>query len=118
MRYDFGSDNTAGMAPSAIDGLVRANEAFARAYGADEITTRAADAIRARLDADAEVRFVFSGTAANAIALSMLAWPYEAVLASARAQQARDFEALPEDVKALSRGLAEQFALPDERVFE
>ena len=36
----------------------------------------------------------------------------------ARAQQARDFEALPEDVKALSRGLAEQFALPDERVFE
>ena len=81
MRYDFGSDNTAGMAPSAIDGLVRANEAFARAYGADEITIRAADAIRARLDADAEVRFVFSGTAANAIALSMLAQPYEAVLA-------------------------------------
>ena len=67
MRYDFGSDNTAGMAPSAVDGLVRANEAFARAYGADEITARAADAIRARLDADAEVRFVFSGTAANAI---------------------------------------------------
>ena len=47
MRYDFGSDNTAGMAPSAVDGLVRANEAFARAYGADEITARAADAIRA-----------------------------------------------------------------------
>ena len=41
MRYDFGSDNTAGMAPSAVDGLVRANEAFARAYGADEITARA-----------------------------------------------------------------------------
>lgn len=36
----------------------------------------------------------------------------------ARAQQARDFEALPEDVKALSRGLAEQFALPEERSVE
>lgn len=95
MRYDFGSDNTAGMAPSAIDGLVRANEAFARAYGADEITTRAADAIRARLDADAEVRFVFSGTAANAIALSMLAQPFEAVLAHNSAHVCTDETGAP-----------------------
>lgn len=80
-RYDFGSDNTAGMAPAAIDGLVEANQGHARAYGADEVTARAADLIRRRLDADAEVRFVFSGTAANSIALSMLARPYEAVLA-------------------------------------
>ncbi|RZJ32197.1 MAG: low specificity L-threonine aldolase [Brevundimonas sp.] len=81
MRYDFGSDNTAGMAPAALRGLVDANEGYARAYGADDVTARAADQIRQRLDADAEVRFVFSGTAANAIALSMLAWPHEAVLA-------------------------------------
>ena len=32
----------------------------------------------------------------------------------ARARQARDFEALPEDVKALSRGLAEQLSLQEE----
>lgn len=81
MRYDFGSDNTAGMAPAALQGLIAANEGYARAYGADDITARAADQIRQRLDADAEVRFVFSGTAANSIALSMLAWPHEAVLA-------------------------------------
>lgn len=81
MRYDFGSDNTAGMAPSALKALAEANAGYARAYGSDEITQRAADLIRQRLDADAEVRFVFSGTAANAIALSMLAQPYEAVLA-------------------------------------
>ena len=76
MRYDFGSDNTAGMAPAALEALAAANGGFARAYGADEITARAADQIRQRLDADAEVRFVFSGTAANAIAVSMLARPY------------------------------------------
>ena len=81
MRYDFGSDNTAGMAPAALQAVVAANDGFARAYGADEVTDRAADQIRQRLDADAEVRFVFSGTAANAIALSMLAFPHEAVLA-------------------------------------
>lgn len=81
MRYDFGSDNTAGMAPAALQGLIDANAGFARAYGADDVTARAAEQIRARLDADAEIRFVFSGTAANAIALSMLAYPHEAVLA-------------------------------------
>ena len=81
MRYDFGSDNTAGMAPAALRGLIAANDGHARAYGSDDVTARAADQIRQRLDADAEIRFVFSGTAANAIALSMLAWPHEAVLA-------------------------------------
>jgi len=81
MRYDFGSDNTAGMAPAALQGLIEANAGHARAYGADDITARAADQIRRRLDADADIRFVFSGTAANAIALSMLAFPHEAVMA-------------------------------------
>ena len=81
MRYDFGSDNTAGMAPAALDAVITANDGFARAYGSDAVTARAADQIRQRLDADAEIRFVFSGTAANAIALSMLAFPHEAVLA-------------------------------------
>ncbi|RZJ44703.1 MAG: low specificity L-threonine aldolase [Brevundimonas sp.] len=69
------------MAPAALQGLIAANDGYARAYGSDDITARAADQIRQRLDADAEVRFVFSGTAANSIALSMLAWPHEAVLA-------------------------------------
>jgi len=45
MRYDFGSDNTAGMAPSALEALVQANAGFARAYGADDVTARAADQI-------------------------------------------------------------------------
>ncbi|PZO07029.1 MAG: threonine aldolase [Alphaproteobacteria bacterium] len=81
MRYDFGSDNTAGMAPSALNALVQANTDYARAYGADDVTARAGDQIRQRLDADVDVRFVFSGTAANSIVLSMLAHPHEAVLA-------------------------------------
>ena len=95
MRYDFGSDNTAGMAPSAVEGLVRANDGFARAYGADDVTARAADQIRQRLDADAEVRFVFSGTAGNAIALSMLAFPFEAVLAHNAAHVCTDETGAP-----------------------
>ncbi|WP_428149575.1 threonine aldolase family protein [Brevundimonas sp.] len=95
MRYDFGSDNTAGMAPAALQGLIDANAGFAKAYGADDITARAADQIRRRLDADAEIRFVFSGTAANAIALSMLAWPHEAVLAHNAAHVCTDETGAP-----------------------
>ncbi|HEY1225126.1 MAG TPA: beta-eliminating lyase-related protein [Brevundimonas sp.] len=95
MRYDFGSDNTAGMAPAALDAIIAANGGAVRAYGADEITARAADQIRQRLDADAEVRFVFSGTAANAISLSMLAFPFEAVLAHHAAHVCTDETGAP-----------------------
>jgi len=95
MRYDFGSDNTAGMAPSALRAFTEANVGYARAYGADETTARAADLIRRKLDADAEVRFVFSGTAANAIVLSMLARPYEAVLAHHAAHVCTDETGAP-----------------------
>ena len=95
MRYDFGSDNTAGMAPSALEGLIQANAGFVPSYGADAITARAADQIRQRLDADADVRFVFSGTAANAIALSMLTYPFEAVLAHNAAHVCTDETGAP-----------------------
>ena len=95
MRYDFGSDNTAGMAPAALQALIEANAGFARAYGSDDVTARAADQIRQRLDADAEIRFVFSGTAANAIALSMLAYPHEAVLAHNAAHVCTDETGAP-----------------------
>ncbi len=95
MRYDFGSDNTAAMAPAALKGLMDANAGFARAYGADDISARAAEQIRRRLDADADIRFVFSGTAANAIALSMLAYPHEAVLAHNAAHVCTDETGAP-----------------------
>ena len=81
-RYDFASDNTAPATPEAMAALIAANaEGFTSGYGADRVTRRAADAIRALLDADAEVRFVGSGTAANAIALATLCRPFETVLA-------------------------------------
>ena len=80
-RFDFASDNTAGMAPEALAALVAANEGFAASYGEDRVTARAADLVRAFLDTDAEVRFVASGTGANALALAALCRPFEAVLA-------------------------------------
>ena len=81
-RYDFASDNTAPATPETMEALVAANGAgFTSGYGSDQVSRRAGDAIRALLDADAEIRFVASGTAANAIALATLCRPFEAVLA-------------------------------------
>jgi hypothetical protein len=55
----------------------------------------AADRIRALLDADAEVRFTASGTAANAFALTCLAQPHEAVLAHEHAHICTDETGAP-----------------------
>jgi threonine aldolase len=84
-RYDFASDNTAGAAPEALASLVEANTGFASSYGSDTVTATAAQAVRTLLDADAEVRFVASGTAANAIACATLCRPFEAVVAHVHA---------------------------------
>ena len=94
-RYDFASDNTAGAAPEALEALVAANAGFASGYGTDGVTARAADAVRAWLDADADVRFVASGTAANSVALAALARPFEAVVAHEHAHILTDETGAP-----------------------
>jgi threonine aldolase len=79
--YSFASDNTAGACPEAMQALIAANAGFTSGYGTDHVTAQAADLMRGMLDADADVRFVASGTAANAIACAALARPFEAVAA-------------------------------------
>ncbi len=94
-RYDFASDNTAPATPEAMAALMAANSGFASGYGSDETTSHAADLVRGLLDADAEVRFVASGTAANAIALSALCRPFEAVAAHEHAHVCTDEAGAP-----------------------
>ena len=94
-RYDFASDNTAPAAPEAMAALAVANHGFASGYGSDAVTAQAADLVRAWLDADVEVRFVASGTAANALGLAALCRPFEAVLAHRHAHVCTDETGAP-----------------------
>jgi threonine aldolase len=94
-RYDFASDNTAGAAPEALEALVRANAGFTSGYGSDQVTAQAADRVRELLDADADVRFMASGTAANALSLAALCRPFEAVLAHEHAHVCTDETGAP-----------------------
>lgn len=79
----FASDNNAGICPEALGALASANTGHAVAYGADAWTTQAVDAIRAVFDADADVYFVLTGTAANSLGLATICRSTDAVVCHA-----------------------------------
>ncbi len=79
----FASDNNAGICPEALAALAAANGGHATAYGDDDWTRRASDAIRRVFETDAAVYLVFNGTAANSLALAALCRNTDAVVCHA-----------------------------------
>ena len=92
----FASDNASGVHPDVLAALARANQGHALAYGHDPITAAAIDKVRAHLGAEAEVFFVFGGTAANVIGLGAATAPFQAVICSDGAHLHRDECGAPE----------------------
>ncbi len=76
----FASDNYSGICPSAWRALEEANQGFGRAYGDDEWTRRACDALRDFFETDCQVFFVFNGTAGNSLALASLCRSYHSII--------------------------------------
>lgn len=76
---DFTSDNAAGAAPGVIEAMVRANAGTALAYGDDPYTAELQVTLAQLFEHDVTVLPMFTGTAANALALSCLAPPFGAV---------------------------------------
>ena len=93
----FTSDNASGAAPEIMAALARANEGFARSYGADAIMDRVTAQMRAVFDhPEASVFLVSTGTAANSLALALYAQPWSAVFAHTDAHIAVDECGAPE----------------------
>lgn len=92
----FASDNYAGICPEAWAAMALANKGSAAAYGEDEWTQRAADALRDLFGTNCEVFFVFNGTAANSLALSALCQSYHGVICSSSAHVETDECGAPE----------------------
>jgi threonine aldolase len=91
MSQQFASDNNAGMCPEALAALVRANaEGHVTGYGDDRWTGKACDLLRQLFETDCAVFLVFSGTAANALALGHICRSYHAVIAHAESHVATD----------------------------
>lgn len=94
---DFASDTTAPAHPSVLDAIVAANSGSAASYGADAVTQR----LRALLSATFETDdFDFwacaSGTASNALALSVMCSSIGAIACHEEAHIERDERGAPE----------------------
>lgn len=79
-RWEFASDNTAGVCPEAFAALQQANDGVAASYGDDEWTRQLCDRVREIFEIECEVFLVFNGTAANGLALAQLCQPFHSVV--------------------------------------
>ncbi|MDQ7017781.1 MAG: beta-eliminating lyase-related protein [Robiginitomaculum sp.] len=94
---NFASDTTAPAHPDVLQAVLAANDGAAPSYGADRWTKKAQQALSAVFETeDIAVTFVNSGTAANALALSVLCPPDGAILCHENAHINRDERGAPE----------------------
>ncbi len=95
-RFDFASDNTAGLCPEAWRALTEANHETDGSYGGDRWTSRLRTVVRDIFETDCEPFMVFNGTAANSLALAQLCQPFHAVVCHERAHIQTDECGAPE----------------------
>lgn len=96
LRQSFGSDNQAGVHPEIFAALAEANQGHCPSYGGDPWSQRAETLFQREFGPEAQTFFVFNGTAANALALSALAEPYEAILCAQESHAWNDECGAPE----------------------
>lgn len=93
----FASDNGGPVHPEIMAALAAANDGFAKGYGDDAATDAATELVREVFEAPgATVRFVATGTAANALILATLAKPWETVFCTPMAHIQTDECSAPE----------------------
>ncbi len=95
-RYDFASDNTAGVCPEAFAAVTADNHGSQSSYGSDPWTARVCDRVREIFEADCDVYLVFNGTAANALALAQLCQPFHSIVCHQNAHIQTDECGAPE----------------------
>jgi len=93
----FASDNSSPVPPQVMAALARANDGYARSYGADTIM----DGVRARIREifeapEAAVHLVATGTAANALSIATFCPPWAAVYLHRNAHAEEDECGAPE----------------------
>src|SRR5438105_1104705 len=79
-HHEFASDNTAPICAEAWAALQEANADYDAAYGEDCWTARVCDRIREIFETDCDVYFVFTGTAANALALAQVCPSFRSII--------------------------------------
>jgi threonine aldolase len=93
---NFASDTTAPAHPKVMQAVMDANRGPAPSYGADPWTERLKAELCTLFETDLAVTLVSSGTAANALALSMLCPPDGSIVCHKNAHINRDERGAPE----------------------
>ncbi len=78
----FASDNNAGVHLRVMEAITAANKGHVLSYGDDEYTARARKRFAAVFGQEAEVYFVYNGTAANVLGIRAAAESYNSVICS------------------------------------
>ena len=76
---NFSSDNGAGVAPQILDAIAASSSIQTPAYGSDDYSQRAEAMLSEVFETPVKAFLVATGTGANALALSALARPWEAI---------------------------------------
>jgi len=97
-RRSFASDNHAGAHPAVLAALAEANAGHAPSYGEDAWTARALVLFREHFGPEAQAFPLWSGTAANVLALDAVTRPGQAVICSEFAHLHRDEHAAAERI--------------------
>jgi len=82
IKRGFASDNNSGVHPAVMNELIRANNGHVVGYGGDPFTERATAMLREELGPEAEIYFVFTGTAANVLGLAGVTSPWNSIITS------------------------------------
>jgi len=93
---NFLSDTTAPAHPALLDAIAHANGGYAASYGNDPLCQRVEARLKEVFGTDLKVLFTVSGTASNALALSILCPSHGAVLCHDEAHIHRDERGAPE----------------------
>lgn len=96
VKRGFASDNNAGVHPDILKEVVAANQGHVVGYGADKYTEEAITLLRKHLGNQAEIFFVFTGTAANVLGLTGIMRSWNAVITASTAHLETDECGAPE----------------------
>jgi len=96
IKRGFASDNNSGVHPDVMEQIARVNRGHVVGYGGDRYTEQAQEMLREHLGSEAEIFFVFTGTAANVLGLAGVTQSWNSVITASTAHIEQDECGAPE----------------------
>ena len=95
-KRGFASDNNSGVHPKVMDEIINVNNGHVIGYGGDKYTEQALNMLHFHLGKEAEIYFVFTGTAANVLGLAGVTHSWNSVITASTAHIESDECGAPE----------------------